>query len=60
LCALFSDEHSLLFTGSEDMSIRVWQYATEKKRLDLDSVELYELTEHEERVTGLACAEHIL
>ena len=42
------------------MSIRIWQYATEKKRLDLDSVELYELNEHEERVTGLACAEHIL
>jgi WD40 repeat protein len=60
LCAVFSDEHSLLVTGSEDMSIRVWQYATEKKRLDLDTVELFELTEHEERVTGLTCRDHIL
>ena len=60
LCAVFSDEHSLLVTGSEDTTIRVWQYATGRKRLDIDSVGLYELTGHEERVTGLTCADHIL
>ena len=60
LCAAFSDEHSLLCTGSEDTTIRVWQYATDRKRLDIDTVDKYELTEHEERVTGLSCADHIL
>lgn len=56
LCGCFSDEHSLLATGSEDGVIRVWEYATDQKRLDLDTVEKFELLGHAERVTGLCVA----
>ncbi|KAK3240375.1 hypothetical protein CYMTET_49778 [Cymbomonas tetramitiformis] len=54
LCVVYSEEMDLLISGSEDLTIRIWNLGG-KVDLENENAELNVLLGHEGRITGLVC-----